>query len=83
MANDWRKEALCRGLMPDLFYDPKSTDDAKALCAQCPVQEPCLEFALTEVDAGHTAKVVSGLGVWGGLDGAERVALKKLNRRVA
>jgi WhiB family redox-sensing transcriptional regulator len=74
--NDWRPEAACRGLDPELFF---SSDDianrqerlereaeAKAVCTRCTVRTDCLSYAL---DAGER------YGVWGGLTAQERRAL--------
>jgi WhiB family redox-sensing transcriptional regulator len=74
--NDWRPEAACRGLDPELFF---SSDDivnrqerlereaeAKAVCTRCTVRNDCLSYAL---DAGER------YGIWGGLNPQERRAL--------
>ncbi|MGY3684394.1 hypothetical protein ACVWXU_008017 [Streptomyces sp. TE33382] len=50
------------------------TADAKAVCANCPVREPCLRWAL---ENGQDS------GVWGGLGEDERRALKRRARRRA
>jgi WhiB family redox-sensing transcriptional regulator len=73
--NDWRNDAACRGLDPDLFFSPdtfenkQERDDrevaAKAVCASCPVREPCLDYAIR---AGER------YGIWGGLNELERRA---------
>ncbi|MEU9090601.1 WhiB family transcriptional regulator [Streptomyces sp. NPDC087901] len=78
---NWRTLAACRDEDPDLFFPIGSTgpavvqtEDAKAVCRGCPVREECLRWAL---DNGQDA------GVWGGLDEAERRALKRRSRRQA
>jgi WhiB family transcriptional regulator, redox-sensing transcriptional regulator len=46
----WRQQARCRGADPSTFYPVSDEDEAleaKAICATCPVREPCLEYALT------------------------------------
>jgi len=71
----WRLRASCRSVDPDLFFPVGSTGlaleqigDAKAVCALCPVNEPCLEYALaTNQDSG----------VWGGTSEEERRALRR------
>ena len=71
----WRHEASCRDVDPDLFFPVGTTgmaieqiDSAKAVCAQCPVSGPCLEFALsTNQDSG----------VWGGTSEEERRTLRR------
>jgi WhiB family redox-sensing transcriptional regulator len=74
----WRKEAACRASSPDLFF-PVGTvgtalteiETAKAVCADCAVREPCLEFAL------HTNQE---FGVWGGTSEEERRRLRQSSR---
>ena len=77
--HEWRDGALCRDTDPGLFFPIGSTgpavdliEQAKRVCAQCPVAEPCLEFAVeTRQDAG----------VWGGRTEEERRTLRR--RRAA
>ncbi|MFD4029758.1 WhiB family transcriptional regulator [Streptomyces sp. NPDC058637] len=79
--DSWRMHAACRDEDPDLFFPIGSTgpalvqtEDAKAVCATCPVREQCLEWAL---ENGQES------GVWGGLGEGERRALKRRTRRQA
>ncbi len=74
----WRSKAACQGLDPEIFY-PSSDDDldaipAKAVCAECPVREPCLEFALAVREKD---------GVWGGATERERRRIIRQRRRTA
>lgn len=46
----------------------KAVSDAKRVCATCPVQHPCLAYAMDN-GIGH--------GIWGGLTEKERRRLKK------
>ena len=77
--DQWRSAASCRSVDPDLFFPVGSTglalnhiDSAKAVCQACPVQAPCLEFALeTNQDAG----------VWGGTSEEERRQLRRTRPR--
>jgi WhiB family redox-sensing transcriptional regulator len=72
---DWRRAAACRDTAPDLFFPVGTTglaieqiEAAKAVCEQCPVKEPCLQFALeTNQDSG----------IWGGLSEEERRPLRR------
>lgn len=71
----WMDEAVCAGIGSDWWYpqtrqDGASTfaDRAKRICATCPVQVECLEYALDIRDA---------YGIWGGLTAAER---RKISR---
>ena len=72
----WRQRAACRGVEPDIFY-PVSEDDAeeaKGICAECSVQETCLEFALSNRERD---------GVWGGATERERRRMVRQRRRSA
>jgi WhiB family redox-sensing transcriptional regulator len=69
----WAAYAACRRADPDLFFPGPDGDVSEALkiCAGCPVQEDCLEWALdTRVR----------YGVWGGTTERER---RRLFRRSA
>jgi WhiB family redox-sensing transcriptional regulator len=66
----WRERAACRSVDPDLFFPVGVTGPsadyvraAKAVCASCPVQEPCLDYA---IETGQDA------GIWGGTSEEER-----------
>lgn len=73
--DDWRDSAACRDTSPELFFPVGTTgpaidqtDAAKAVCHECPVQEPCLEYALmTNQDTG----------IWGGTSEEERRKLRR------
>lgn len=75
---DWRSHAACRNQDPELFFPVGTTEralvqlrKAKAVCAACPVQEPCLTWALRSEPIGQEA------GVCAGLSEGERRALKR------
>ncbi|HVL80680.1 MAG TPA: WhiB family transcriptional regulator [Actinomycetota bacterium] len=80
--NDWRNQAACRGMDPELFFSPDSfetkqgkdgrEDIAKAACARCEVRAECLEYAI---------KAGERYGIWGGLTEQERRAV--VRRRTA
>jgi len=78
MTNHWRQYARCLGADPELFYPSSESEDAaldaKAICAVCPVREPCLEHAITYREKQ---------GVWGGLDERERRRLVRQRRKTA
>jgi len=70
----WQQKAACKGpqaaavFFPPAQVERKDEKDererrAKAICATCPVREPCLEYAL-EIREPH--------GIWGGLNELER-----------
>jgi WhiB family redox-sensing transcriptional regulator len=74
----WRESAACRSLDTDLFFPIGKTGPAaaeiqraKAVCADCPVRQPCLVFALDT----H-----QGYGIWGGYDEDERRLLLRQRR---
>jgi WhiB family redox-sensing transcriptional regulator len=75
-TNDWRQYARCLGADPDLFYPPseEAAEEAKSICAVCPVREPCLEYAVTAREKD---------GVWGGLTERERRRLIRQRRKTA
>jgi len=72
---DWRHEAACLDSDPELFFPIGNTgpallqiEEAKTVCARCPVTAECLQWAL---DTGQDS------GVWGGLSENERKTLKR------
>lgn len=76
MNLSWRTRAACHGLDPQVFY-PETDDDAetaKAVCAECPVQGACLEYALNRREKE---------GVWGGCTERERRRIIRQRRRTA
>ena len=73
----WRQQARCRGVDPAIFYPVSDEDEAleaKEICAECPVREPCLEYALTVREKN---------GVWGGRTERERRRLIRQRRKSA
>jgi len=73
--DQWRMQAACRDVDPDLFFPIGATgmavdqiDEAKRVCSMCPVSSACLEYALaTNQDSG----------VWGGTSEEERRSLRR------
>jgi len=69
----WQFDAACRSEDTALFFAPGYFEKrrqkdareakAKAICARCPVRDPCLDYAL---------RVREGHGVWGGMNELER-----------
>lgn len=72
----WRQHGACRGTDPDIFYpvSDEEAEPAKAICATCPVREPCLEYALATRERD---------GVWGGATERERRRLIRQRRKSA
>lgn len=66
--------AACLGMDDEIFYpesqDPRAGNEARRVCARCPISGACLDFALANREP---------YGVWGGLDQHER---DRLARRV-
>ena len=69
---DWQVQAACRGLDASTFFHPdnergrsrrRREEEAKAVCARCPVTAQCLSWALS---------VQEPYGVWGGKSSTER-----------
>ena len=69
----WQARAACRGPHASVFFPPPQferkdeklarEEQAKAICATCPVREPCLAYAL---------RIREPHGIWGGMSEAER-----------
>lgn len=72
--NPWYRAAACSGTDPELFHpdseSPAAQQDAKELCAACPVRETCLDEALAE-EAG--LGLTSRFGIRGGMSRRQRV----------
>lgn len=78
----WQGKAACKGPQAAVFFPPSHLERkdereerelrAKSICASCPVQRPCLDYAL-EIREPH--------GIWGGLNELERRRL--LRKRAA
>jgi len=64
----WQADANCATTDPDLFFPNKGevSDNAKQVCANCDVQQQCLNYAITN----HIA-----IGVFGGLAATDRRGL--------
>jgi WhiB family redox-sensing transcriptional regulator len=69
-AGEWRNDAICTQVDPELFFPEKDTGNAKAakdVCKGCPVRRECLHYALTYNER---------FGVWGGMSERERRKLR-------
>lgn len=66
---DWRKDANCRGMDPNLFHPGRgeNTQAAVAACVGCLVIKECLHYAMS-----NNIKV----GVWGGLSERQRKKIR-------
>jgi WhiB family transcriptional regulator, redox-sensing transcriptional regulator len=78
LKQEWRTDATCRDLDPDLFFPVGVTgmaveqiDVAKAYCQTCHARGACLDFAITTNQE---------YGVWGGTTEDERRVLRRAYR---
>lgn len=73
----WYDDAACRHAPdPDVWFPERGGNSkaAKAICASCPVQRECRDFALEkEIE----------FGVWGGTSRQDRNAMKRQVRRLS
>lgn len=78
---EWQELAACNEYDNVLFFGEEGESElekqarerrAKAVCHRCPVQDPCLEFAM-ETNQKY--------GIWGGLTDKERASLKRRRAR--
>ena len=76
MDTQWMTAGKCHRLPPDTFFpsDGVGVEIARRICADCPVKEPCLEYAL-ENRIDH--------GVWGGCSERERRRIMRRRRLAA
>lgn len=73
MDTEWMAYGSCADGDPSLFFpsDGVGVEVARRVCADCPVKEPCLEYALrNRIDHG----------VWGGASERERRRILKRRR---
>ncbi|MGH8982185.1 MAG: WhiB family transcriptional regulator [Acidimicrobiales bacterium] len=73
MNTDWMANGKCRDLPPAFFFpsDGLGVQAAQRVCAECPVADACLEYALaSRIDHG----------VWGGRSERERRRILRRRR---
>lgn len=73
METEWMAEGKCREVPPATFFpsDGVGVEVARRICATCPMQSPCLEYALrNKIDHG----------VWGGASERERRRIARRRR---
>jgi WhiB family redox-sensing transcriptional regulator len=76
----WLDHADCRDTDPDIFFPfgeegpaLDQIDEAKRICRTCPVQAPCLAWALDH-------QIIDG--IWGRTTAEERHAMRKIPRQM-
>jgi WhiB family redox-sensing transcriptional regulator len=73
-----RDDAACADSGVDFFPKPgnyRLVQEAKDICASCPIVQQCLEYAMTDPYGIH--------GVWGGTTKLERIQMYRSRRRRA
>jgi len=72
----WRVHSVCREHPTQLWFavSPRDMATAKALCADCAVQSPCLEFALSRPEL---------LGIWAATTPSERAVMRRAGKASA
>jgi WhiB family redox-sensing transcriptional regulator len=65
---EWMKDAECLGADSNLWFPERGQDttQAKAICDTCPVEQECLEYAITN----HMM-----VGIYGGKSARQRRAM--------
>lgn len=65
--------AACAETDPELFFPERgeSSFEARNVCADCPLRQPCLEYALAHKE----------YGVWGGTSERQRQRLRRQRRQ--
>ena len=73
-TSKWWDLGACRGLDAAIFYpdDEQEAQAAKTVCESCPVQQSCLNHALTFREKA---------GVWGGATERDRRRIIRQRRR--
>jgi WhiB family redox-sensing transcriptional regulator len=78
---DWRAAGACRTADPDLFFPVavgavanRQIAKAQRICADCPVRQKCLDFALRTPEPA---------GIWGGTTPEERTRVRRARHRRA
>ena len=82
---DWMDRAACRGMDPNWWHPAKAganrdTPKAKAICAECPVSDECLKYAMDNEQRGIWGGISIGEARRGPARIAERARLRKATR---
>lgn len=72
----WMADGLCGQVGGDTWFPEKGgrsgLNEARKMCAACPVKVECLEYALE-----HDVASTDAHGMWGGMSAKQRIALKR------
>jgi hypothetical protein len=77
-SDSWSSRGLCRHEDPEIFFQARYVDDAKAVCVQCPVLVDCQRDVM-EFESGKAEDWRDG--VVAGLTAAERAELDPVARK--
>jgi Transcription factor WhiB len=67
----WRADAVCAGEDTEVFFDPTRTEQARTLCAGCPVQTECRTDQLGWEQQTRSRRYYAA-GTFGDLTGSQR-----------
>lgn len=75
-SSNWRAHAACAETDPELFFPDTTWSPrlAKQVCAACPVQNKCLQWAMDTNER---------FGIWGGTTEYQRRQLRRVRPAVA
>ena len=59
LTSSWQRQAACKGEEVDIFLNSNREVEAKRFCADCPVADQCLAFA---IQTPNLAGVYGGVG---------------------
>ncbi len=81
----WEDYAACAEVGSDSWFPEKggSSAQAKAICAECPVREPCLAFALAHMGRRDPLLNFGEWGIWGMTSRDERLEMRRGHPLVA
>lgn len=70
---EWMAAAACRGKSNWAFFAPGrfAREEAFKVCADCPVREECLHYAMTH-NLNHPED-----GIWGGMTNSQRRRMRR------
>ena len=76
MVTEWMQRGLCREIPPAVFFpsDGVGVESARRVCANCPVKDECLGWAMSRPEV-H--------GTWGGMSARGRQRLRRQLREAS